>query len=457
MFLMSIALVFFTGFLFSLIAKILRLPPLTGMIAAGMLLGPYALNLLDGSLLALSSDLRQIALVVIVLRAGLALNTSDLKKIGRPAALMCFLPACFEIAAIVVFAPLFLNLSYTEAAVTGTVLAAVSPAVIVPKMIMMQEKGLGTQKGIPQMIMAGASVDDVFVIVLFTAFSSIAAGEGTSWWSFASIPVSIIAGALVGGGVGAVFGVLCSKIHMRDSVKALLILCFSLFAVAVQQLWGDVVPFSGLIAVMTFGMTFRKKREVAAVRLSAKFSKIWIAAEIMLFVLVGASVDITYVAKSLGLILLTLVCGLAVRSVGVLCCLLRTKLDMKERLFCAVAYTPKATVQAAIGGIPLAMGLACGKTVLAVAVAAILFTAPLGALAIDLMIRKSGIFKTCSREAAAVQTCTVNNAGEQNAEERARGAETGTENAISGDVNNFSEDASGTDGNDVICAGSDEK
>lgn len=420
MFLMSIALVFFTGFLFSWIAKILRLPPLLGMIAAGILLGPYALNLLDGSLLALSSDLRQIALIVIVLRAGLALNVSDLKKIGRPAALMCFLPACFEIAAIVVFAPMFLNINYIEAAVTGTVLAAVSPAVIVPRMIMMQEKGLGTQKGIPQMIMAGASVDDVFVIVMFTAFSSIAAGEGTSWWSFASIPVSIIVGAFAGGCVGVLFGLLCSKIHMRDSVKALLILCFALFAVAAQQLWGNVVPFSGLIAVMAFGMAFRKKREVAAVRLSSKFSKIWIAAEILLFVLVGASVDVAYAAKSLGMILLTVVCGLAVRSVGVLCCLICTKLNIKERLFCAVAYTPKATVQAAIGGIPLAMGLACGETVLAVAVVAILFTAPLGALAIDLIVRKSSLFKSAIMPESAESTirCACEAEQESNAEKK---------------------------------------
>lgn len=397
MFLLSIALIFFLGLVLSWGAKVLRLPPLVGMLAAGIILGPYVLDLIDASILAVTSDLRQIALIIIVLRAGLALDVNDLRKIGRPAALMCFVPACFEIAAMIVFAPLFLHVTYIEAAIIGTVVAAVSPAVIVPRMLMMQEKGLGTDKGIPQMIMAGASVDDVFVIVLFTAFSSIAAGDGVSAWSFARIPVSIVTGAGVGVLVGVAFGTLCARIHMRDSLKVLLIICFSFFAVAAEQLWGDVIPFSGILSVLGFGMAFRKKREVAAVRLSSKFSKLWIAAEIMLFVLVGAGVDIAYAVRSLGWILLLLVCGLAVRAVGVLCCLVRTRLNAKERLFCTVAYMPKATVQAAIGGLPLAMGLACGHTVLAVAVVAILFTAPLGALAIDLLLRKGGIFRRSVR------------------------------------------------------------
>lgn len=383
---------FFLGLVLSWIAGALRLPPLLGMLAAGMILGPYALDLIDGSLLAISSDLRQIALIIIVLRAGLALDVKDLKKIGRPAALMCFLPACFEICAAVIFAPLFLKVSYIEAAVIGTVVAAVSPAVVIPKMLMMQEKGLGVEKGIPQMIMAGASVDDVFVIVLFTAFSSAAGGGEVSVWSYASIPLSIILGSGVGVAVGVAFGYFCSRVHLSDSLKALLILCFCLFAVAVQQLWGDVVPFSGLLAVMGFGMAFRKKREAVAVRLSSKFSKLWIASEIMLFVLVGASVDAAYAVRSLGWILLLILCGLVFRAAGVMCCLIETRLNLKERLFCVVAYTPKATVQAAIGGVPLAMGLACGDTVLAVAVVAIIFTAPLGALATDLILRKTDIF-----------------------------------------------------------------
>lgn len=416
MFLLSIALIFSLGLLLSWAAKLLRLPPLIGMIAAGMILGPYALNLIDSSLLDISSDLRQIALIIIVLRAGLSLDIADLKKIGRPAALMCFVPACFEICAMVIFAPMFLGVTYIEAAIIGTVVAAVSPAVIVPRMLMMQEKGLGVKKGIPQMIMAGASVDDVFVIVLFTAFSSIAAGDTVSAWSFARIPVSIILGAGIGLLAGWLFGMLCAKAHMRDSLKVLLILCFSFFAVAAEQLAGDVVPFSGILAVLGFGMAFRKKREVAAVRLSVKFSKLWIAAEIMLFVLVGASVDIAYAAKSAGWIILLLVCGLAFRAVGVLCCLIKTKLNIKERLFCTVAYMPKATVQAAIGGLPLAMGLACGHTVLAVAVMAIIITAPLGALAIDLIVRKTKIFREEKQDckdkrqtelAEAVNECSV--------------------------------------------------
>lgn len=415
MFLISIALIFFVGLLLSRVVGALRLPPLLGMLAAGMILGPYALNLIDGAILDVSADLRQIALIVIVLRAGLSLNINDLKKIGRPAALMCFVPACFEICATVIFAPLFLKVSYIEAAIIGTVVAAVSPAVIIPKMLLMQEKGLGVDKGIPQLIMAGASVDDVFVIVLFTAFSSLAAGDGASVWSFASIPVSIVLGAGVGALTGVAFGVFCARVHIRDSLKAILILCFCLFAVGAQQLWGDIVPFSGLLAVMGFGMAFRKKREVAAVRLSSKFSKLWIAAEIMLFVLVGASVDLSYAAKSLGFILAMLACGLVFRALGVLCCLIKTRLNAKERLFCVVAYTPKATVQAAIGGVPLAMGLACGHTVLAVAVVAIIFTAPLGALTIDILLRKGRIFDKPSQngeDGTSQNTATVYDSGD---------------------------------------------
>lgn len=431
MFLLSIALMFVFGWLFSALSGKLRLPPLLGMLVAGIVLGPYALDLLDGSLLNLSSELRQIALVIIVLRAGLALDINDLRKIGRPAALMCFLPATFEICAAVIFAPLFLGVSRLDAAIIGTVVAAVSPAVIVPRMLMMQEKGLGTEKGIPQMIMAGSSADDVFVIVLFTAFSSIAAGDGVSVWSFASIPVSIVLGSVVGVAAGFAFGYVCSKIHIRDTVKVLLIVCFSLFAVAVQELWGDVVPFSGILAVLGFAMAFRKKRQTVAVRISSKFSKIWVAAEIMLFVLVGAGVNVSYAAKSLGYILLTLVCGLVFRALGVLCCLIKTGLSVKEKLFCVVAYIPKATVQAAIGGIPLAMGLACGDTVLAVAVVAILFTAPLGAFAIDIIVKKTSIFKKNKADG------TVADVVYERAEETK-----GTESTVLSDCNN-------DDGNDI--------
>lgn len=391
--LLSLALVFLVGLLLGGVMKKLRLPALLGMLVAGIILGPYVLDLLDESLLSISSELRQIALVIILLRAGLSLDIADLKKVGRPAILMCFVPACFEICGMLIFAPLLFDLTIAESALLGSVIAAVSPAVIVPKMLMMMEKGYGTQKGIPQLIMAGASVDDVFVIVLFTAFTSLVQGDSVSVWSFAQIPISVLTGAVIGVAVGLALAWLFSKIHVRDSVKVIVILSIAFIFEAVEGMIGKTVPFSGLLAVMSFGIAFQKKRKEAAVRLSAKFSKIWIGAEIMLFVLVGATIDLKYASAAIWQSLLLIGAVLVFRMVGVLCCLIRSKLNAKERLFCAVAYTPKATVQAAIGGVPLAMGLACGNTVLTVAVIAILVTAPLGALAIDLLVRKTDIFK----------------------------------------------------------------
>lgn len=391
--LLSLALVFLVGLLLGGVMKKLRLPALLGMLVAGIILGPYVLDLLDESLLSISSELRQIALVIILLRAGLSLDIADLKKVGRPAILMCFVPACFEICGMLVFGPLLFDLTLAESALLGSVIAAVSPAVIVPKMLMMMEKGYGTQKGIPQLIMAGASVDDVFVIVLFTAFTSLVQGDSVSVWSFAQIPISVLTGAVIGVAVGLALAWLFSKIHVRDSVKVIVILSIAFIFEAVEGMIGKTVPFSGLLAVMSFGIAFQKKRKEAAVRLSAKFSKIWIGAEIMLFVLVGATIDLKYASAAIWQSLMLIGAVLVFRMAGVLCCLIRSKLNAKERLFCAVAYTPKATVQAAIGGVPLAMGLACGNTVLTVAVIAILVTAPIGALAIDLLVRKTDIFK----------------------------------------------------------------
>lgn len=384
----SLALIFLFGLIFGALFQKLRLPTLLGMLIVGIVLGPYALNWLDDSLLSISADLRQIALIIILTRAGLNLNISDLKKVGRPAILMCFLPACFEILGMLVLAPPLLHISYLDAAIMGAVVGAVSPAVIVPKMLRLMEEGYGTQKSIPQLILAGASVDDVFVIVLFSSFTGLAKGESFSPWRFAEIPISILLGILLGAALGLLLAFFFQKVHMRDSVKVLLLLSFSFLLVALEDALEEIVPISGLIAVMSLGIALQRKRDIVARRLSLKFSKLWVAAELLLFVLVGATVDLHY-AYAAGLSAVILIFGVLVfRMAGVWVCLLKTKLLFKERLFCVLAYMPKATVQAAIGSVPLSMGLSCGNIVLTVAVLAILITAPLGAFLIDLTYKK---------------------------------------------------------------------
>lgn len=384
----SLALIFLFGLIFGALFQKLRLPPLLGMLIVGILLGPYALNWLDDSLLSISADLRQIALIIILTRAGLNLNISDLKKVGRPAILMCFLPACFEILGMLVLAPPLLHISYLDAAIMGAVVGAVSPAVIVPKMLRLMEEGYGTEKSIPQLILAGASVDDVFVIVLFSSFTGLAKGESFSPWRFAEIPISILLGVLLGAALGLALAFFFQKVHVRDSVKVLLLLSFSFLLVALEDALEGFVPISGLIAVMSLGIALQRKRDIVARRLSLKFSKLWVAAELLLFVLVGATVDLHY-AYAAGLPAVILIFGvLLFRMAGVWVCLFKTKLLFKERLFCVLAYMPKATVQAAIGSVPLSMGLSCGNIVLTVAVLAILITAPLGAFLIDLTYKK---------------------------------------------------------------------
>lgn len=384
----SLALIFLFGLIFGALFQKLRLPPLLGMLIVGIVLGPYALNWLDDSLLSISADLRQIALIIILTRAGLNLNISDLKKVGRPAILMCFLPACFEILGMLVLAPPLLHISYLDAAIMGAVVGAVSPAVIVPKMLRLMEEGYGTKKSIPQLILAGASVDDVFVIVLFSSFTGLAKGESFSPWRFAEIPISILLGVLLGAALGLLLAFFFQKVHVRDSVKVLLLLCFSFLLVALEDALEGIVPISGLIAVMSLGIALQRKRDIVARRLSLKFSKLWVAAELLLFVLVGATVDLHY-AYAAGLPAVILIFGvLLFRMAGVWVCLFKTKLLFKERLFCVLAYMPKATVQAAIGSVPLSMGLSCGNIVLTVAVLAILITAPLGAFLIDLTYKK---------------------------------------------------------------------
>lgn len=384
----SLAFIFLLGMLLSSILKKLRLPGLLGMLITGIVLGPYVLNLLDPSILSISADLRQIALIIILTRAGLSLDINDLKKVGRPAILMCFVPACCEIAGMILLAPGLLGISVLDAAIMGAVVAAVSPAVIVPKMLMLMEKGYGRENRIPQLIMAGASVDDVFVIVLFTAFTGLAQGESISAASFAQVPVSILTGMIAGVGTGMILAVLFARLHIRDSGKVVVLLSISFLMVALENVLKGVIPFSGLLAVMNMGIALQKKRRVVAERLSVKYSKLWVAAEILLFVLVGASVDVSY-ALAAGASAVLLIFGvLLFRMAGVFLCMLKTKLSGKERLFCMIAYMPKATVQAAIGGVPLALGLGCGKIVLTVAVLAILITAPLGAFGVDVAYRK---------------------------------------------------------------------
>ncbi|MBM6938173.1 cation:proton antiporter [Pseudoflavonifractor phocaeensis] len=381
----SLGLVLLLGMALGALAKKLGLPPLVGMLIAGMILGPYALNLLSPSLLGISADLRQLALIIILTRAGLSLDVAALKRVGRPAVLMCFVPACFEITGMVLLAPRLLGVPVLDAAIMGAVVGAVSPAVIVPRMIRLSEEGYGVEKGIPQLILAGASVDDVFVIVLFTAFTGLASGTGTglSPATLLSVPASIVTGVAAGLLLGWLLALFFRKVHMRDSIKVVILLSLAFLLVAAEDALEGLFPFSGLLAVMAADVGLQRWRGVVAQRLSLKFSKLWVAAEVSLFVLVGAAVDLRY-ALSAGVLAIVAVLGcLCFRAVGVLVCVAGSGFNWKEKLFCVVAYLPKATVQAAIGGVPLAMGLGCGQIVLTVAVIAILITAPLGALAID--------------------------------------------------------------------------
>ena len=383
----SLALLFIVGLFAGSAAEKLHLPPLFGMLLAGILLGPFGLRLLSDSLLSISADLRQLALVIILLRAGLSLDINDLKKVGRPAFLMCFLPACFEIAAMVLIAPRIFNITVIEAVLLGSVIGAVSPAVIVPKMLKLMESGYGSEKSIPQLILAGASVDDVFVIVLFSIFTSLAAGGTVTLLSFADIPVSILLGALIGCLSGWLLQRLLKWVK-SEPYQVLLVLSAALLLCGLENSLKGRVALSGLLAVMSMGITLQKCSPIHAKTLPPIFSTLWKGGEIMLFVLVGAAVNINYAAAA-GLPAVFLIfCVLAIRMLGVAFCLFKSDLSGRERLFCMIAYTPKATVQAAIGSIPLAMGLPCGELILTIAVLSILITAPLGAFMIDLTYPK---------------------------------------------------------------------
>ena len=386
--LLSISLILILGMCMGWLCQKIKLPGLLGMLITGIVLGPYGFNVLDDSILGISAELRKIALIIILTRAGLGLDLSGLKKLGSPAFLMCFVPASFEMAGVILLAPKLMGLTVLEAAVMGAVLAAVSPAVVVPRMVRLMDEGYGVKEGIPQLILAGASVDDVYVIVMFSTFVGMMQGEGASVLKFVNIPVSIVLGIVIGLLLGVLLAYFFEKVHIRDTSKVLIILSISFLLVVIEDALTTAITFSALIAIMFIGVGLLKKREVVAKRLSVKYGKLWVAAEVFLFVLVGATVNIGYLGKVGVKALLVIVGALIVRMLGVFVCLLGTGLKRKERLFTMLAYTPKATVQAAIGGIPLALGLSCGDTVLTVAVLAIVLTAPLGAFAMDLSYKK---------------------------------------------------------------------
>ena len=379
----SLALVFLGGLFAGEVFRHLRLPPLLGMLLVGVAFGPYALDLLDDSLLAISDDLRKVALIIILTRAGLSLDIADLRRVGRSAVLLCFVPATFEIVGTVVLAPRLLGVTVLEAAIIGAVIAAVSPAVVVPRMLRLMDEGYGAAQGIPQMILTGASVDDVYVIVLFSSFTSLAAGGSLSPLDFVRIPTSLVLGIAAGVLCGWALAGWFSRVHMRDSAKVVIFLALSFVLVTIEDHCTGIIGFSGLLAVMSMGIMLGRRLPAVSKRLSAKYDRLWVAAELLLFVLVGAMVNISYVAYAGVAAVLLILDALVFRMAGVFLSVAGTRLNGRERAFCMLAYTPKATVQAAIGGVPLAMGLACGETVLTVAVLAILITAPFGAIAID--------------------------------------------------------------------------
>lgn len=386
--LVSLGLVILLGLVFGSFFEKIKLPSLLGMLIAGIIIGPYGLNLIDNVVLNISEELRTFALVVILTRAGLSLDLDILKKVGLPAVLMCFVPATFEMLGIYLIAPKLLNISAIDSLILGAVLAAVSPAVVVPKMLKLIDEGYGRKKGIPDLIMTGASVDDIFVIVVFTALLSIRTGGSVSIFSFISIPISIISGMVFGVIIGNVLSILFKKLHIIKEKNLLILLSVSFILLYIENMIKGVVPFSGLISVMALSATLKKKSESIAIDLSKDFSSIWIFAEILLFVLVGASVNISYAFKLSYLPLIVIMFGLSFRSIGVNIAILKMDLNKKERLFTTISYMPKATVQAAISSIPLSMGFSSGEVILTVAVVAILFTAPVFAKLIDFSYKK---------------------------------------------------------------------
>ena len=358
------------------------------MIIVGILISPYCFDLIDESILQISSDIRQIALVIILTRAGLSLNIDDLKKVGRPAILMCFVPACIEMVAVLVLAQLLFKTTLLESAIIGSVMAAVSPAVVVPRMIRLIEEGFGTKESVPQLILAGASVDDVFVIVVFTSLMALATTGDTSIVNFIQIPTSILLGVLLGAILGVLLVLFFKRFEVKDIVKVLIILSISFMLLEIQNQLEDVVAISGLLAIMSMGIIIKRKNNDLATRLSMIYNKLWLGSEIFLFVLVGVAVNLKYALNAGLSVIILVILALIFRMLGVFISLLGANLNHKEKLFCMMAYTPKATVQAAIGTIPMMMGLECGELVLTIAVISILVSAPFGAICVDNTYKK---------------------------------------------------------------------
>ncbi len=382
--LLSLAVLFLLSLTLAFAFERFRLPGLLGMLLCGIILGRSGFNFIDQSLLSISYELRQIAMIVILLRAGLSLSVAELKQVGRPAAMMSFVPALFEIGAVVAVAGFFLGLNFGQSLLLATVLAAVSPAVVVPRMLGMISSGRGTKKGIPQLIMAGCSIDDIFVIVLFSVALVFASQGEFHWQDLGRIPVSIILGILLGVVSGLFLSFLFKRVHLRDTVKVLVMLSFGFLFITLENAVKDHVAISALLSVMCMGLALRWAYPELCKRLLLHYARLWVAFELLLFVLVGASVDLS-IAFSFGFAALALVVvALLVRSLGVAASLVGTSFTYRERLFCAFSYLPKATVQAAIGGVPLAMGIAGGDVILSISVLAIIISAPLGAIAIDL-------------------------------------------------------------------------
>lgn len=385
--LLSMALLLLCGLMLYKIFSMIHLPGVLGLLVTGMLLGPYTLNMLNPSLLQVAPDLRQFALIIILIRAGLSLDVEDLKRVGRPALLLSFLPALLEIGGILLLGPLLLRISLAEALLLGTIVAAVSPAIVVPRMLQLMQEGYGRKRGVPQMVLAGATVDDIFVIVLFASALDGVMGGTFSSINLLQIPLGMAFGVFVGLVVGVFLYRWFSFVHMRDTVKLIVIISVATLLFGLEAFIGTL-PYSGLIAIMVVGIAILKQDEPLAKRLSGKFEKLWVVAQVILFVLIGAEVQFSY-ALDAGLSLVLLICGgLVFRMVGVSLALIGSGLTPRERLFCHVAYMPKATVQAAIGAIPLTLGIPGGELFLTAAVVAILITAPLGAILMDRSYKK---------------------------------------------------------------------
>ena len=380
--LFSIALIILLGLLSKVIFSKIRLPYIIGMLFIGALLGQYGFNILDPNINLISADLREIALIIILMKAGLSLDIADLKKVGRPAVLLSFLPASFEILAYLIIAPKLIGISLLEAGIIGSVMGAVSPAVVVPAMTKFIEEKKGTEKAIPQMMLAGSSADDVYCIVVFTALVTLAKGGEVHASALFNVPLSILSGIIVGIISGEILVKFFKKFHMRDTVKVLLLLSISFLFLTLEEALKGNFPISGLLAIITVGLTINAHHPILSKRLTPRFSKLWVGAEILLFVLVGALVNIEYASHAGISLIIMIFLGLIFRTAGTFIATTKTGLTKKERAFCLFSELPKATVQAAMGGLPLALGLSCGNMVLTFAVVGILITAPLGSFLI---------------------------------------------------------------------------